>query len=72
MNKKFRCGRLILTRNGAIKKVDLEDGGGSRYCHWDYINMNFHTVHYRLLNIFNLSKIIKINENSLISHFRFL
>jgi hypothetical protein len=71
MNKRFRCGRLMITKNGKLKKLTLLNGGGSRYCDWDSDNMTFNDVHYRLLNIFDLRKIIKVNLNSSISHFRF-
>ncbi|CAF3412465.1 unnamed protein product [Rotaria sp. Silwood1] len=56
MNRRFRCGRLVLTKNGLIKKVELEDGGGTRFCNWEPINMDFEDVHHRLLNIFSLGE----------------
>ena len=56
MNKRFRCGRLILTRDGTIKKLDLRAGGGTRFCDWHNIDMTFENVHYQLLKIYNLSK----------------
>ncbi|CAF3132543.1 unnamed protein product [Rotaria sp. Silwood2] len=56
MNRKFRCGRLISTKEGRIKKLELEDGGGTRFCNWDTIDMDFKCVHDRLLDIFNLDK----------------
>lgn len=61
MNKKFRCGRLILTKDGIVKKLDLDRGGGTRCCTWDYTSMNFDDVHERLVTLFNIGKIfIKI------------
>ncbi|CAF4120648.1 unnamed protein product, partial [Rotaria sordida] len=55
MNKKFRGGRLTLTKDGTIRKLELENGGGTRFCTWDDNDMDFDTVHRRLLNIFNLN-----------------
>ncbi|CAF2910595.1 unnamed protein product [Rotaria sp. Silwood2] len=56
MNRRIRCGRLALTKDGVIKKLELEDGGGSRYCNWDPIDMDFDTVHRRLVDIFQLGE----------------
>ncbi len=58
MSRRFRCGRLILSRDGTINKVVLKYGGGTRFCDcdWHNDNMTFEDVHYRLLDIFNLSK----------------
>jgi len=56
MNRRFRCGRLILTKDGTIKKLELEDGGGSRFCDWDPIDIGFDDIHCRLIDIFNLGK----------------
>jgi hypothetical protein len=56
MNKRFRCGRLILTKDGTIKKLGLEEGGGTRWCAWDNNDMDFNNVHYRLRDIFHLRK----------------
>ncbi len=72
MNRKFRCGRLIRTNDGTIKKIELDDGGGSRYCTWDDKDMDFETVHHRLLNIFELSKTITIISNNFIFYFFFI
>jgi hypothetical protein len=69
MNKKLRCGRLILTNDGIIKKLDLANGGGVRSCDWNRNDTTFNDIHYRLLDVFNLSK---IRLNSLISHIHFL
>jgi hypothetical protein len=62
MNKRFRSGRLMLTRDGIIKKLYLEGGGGTRVCNRDNNNMTFDDVHYRLRNLFNLSKSLKLNR----------
>jgi hypothetical protein len=56
MSKRFRCGRLILTKDGTIKKLGLEEGGGTRWCTWDNNDMDFNNVHYRLRDIFHLRK----------------
>ncbi|CAF1530528.1 unnamed protein product [Rotaria magnacalcarata] len=56
MNRRFRCGRLVLTRDGTIKKLDLEDGGGTRVCNWDFIDMNFDHVLHRLQHIYRLDE----------------
>ncbi|CAF1495282.1 unnamed protein product [Rotaria sordida] len=54
MNRRFRCGHLVLTRDGTIKKLELEDGGGSRFCNWDPIDMDFNSIHRNLIDIFKL------------------
>ena len=71
MSKKFRCGRLMLTKDGKLIKLDLGNGGGSRHCDWHHKDMDFDDVHSRLINIFNLSKITNINFYRLISKFSF-
>jgi hypothetical protein len=68
MNKRFRCGRLTLTKNGEVKKVDLGNGGGSRFCEWSDNDMTFNDIHNRLINIFNLGNLI----NTYLSHFVFI
>jgi len=60
MNKKFRCGRLMLTKDGSIKKIDLQGGGGIRSCPWRYSKMTFKDVHNQLLKIYKLGKMIKL------------
>ncbi|CAF3862439.1 unnamed protein product [Rotaria sp. Silwood1] len=55
MYKRFRCGRLMLTKDGKLKKLDLENGGGSRLCDWHNKDMNFDEVHQLVLNIFKLT-----------------
>ncbi|CAF2970016.1 unnamed protein product [Rotaria sp. Silwood2] len=56
MNRRFRCGRLALTRDGIIKKLSLEEGGGCRFCKWDPIDMDFDSIHRSLLDIFKLEE----------------
>ncbi|UJR17946.1 hypothetical protein I4U23_004845 [Adineta vaga] len=54
MTKKFRCGRLMLTKAGQIKKVDLGNGGGTRTCDESDDHMTFDDVHNQLLMVFSL------------------
>jgi hypothetical protein len=68
MAKRFRCGRLMVTQDGKIKRLILKNGGGTRFCYWYPYNMTFGNVQYRLLRIFKLSKIRKITQNIFISH----
>ncbi|UJR17453.1 hypothetical protein I4U23_004348 [Adineta vaga] len=63
MSKKFRCGRLLLTRDGRIKKLDLGNGGGTRICDWPDDSMTLDGVHNRLLAVF--SSIDKKHQTSL-------
>ncbi|CAF3791938.1 unnamed protein product [Rotaria magnacalcarata] len=55
MNKTFHCGRLMLTKDGILKKIELENGGGSRRCNWDHNDMDFNTVQQRLMDVFHLN-----------------
>jgi hypothetical protein len=59
--KKFRCGRIILTKDNKIKKLSLEKGGGSRSCKYFGRNMNFDDVRGELVRVFNIGNLIKIN-----------
>ena len=56
MSKKFRCGRLLQTKDGRMKKLDLGNGGGTRTCDWTDDNMAFDEVHRLLLAVYSLSK----------------
>lgn len=56
MNNRLLCGRLILTRDGTIQKLEVADGGSTRIYGWDNEDMNFEEVQRRLINIHNLSK----------------
>ena len=53
--KRFRCGRLRLNQNGIIEKLELENGGGSRYCHWFGKQMTFVQVHRQIRKVYGLS-----------------
>ncbi|CAF3649041.1 unnamed protein product, partial [Rotaria sp. Silwood2] len=52
MYKKFRCGLLIRTKDGKIKKLGLENGGGSRLCDWYNKDMTLNDIYLHILNIF--------------------
>ncbi|CAF4973162.1 unnamed protein product [Rotaria sp. Silwood1] len=54
MHKKFRCGLLMRTKDGKIKKLDLENGGGSRLCDWYNKDITLNDVYLHILNIFKL------------------
>ncbi|CAF4046325.1 unnamed protein product [Adineta steineri] len=51
MSKKFRCGRLLSNKDGRIKKLNLENGGGTRSCEWPDDQMTFDEVHNQLLTV---------------------
>ena len=55
MNRRYRCGLLHLPGNGKLKKVPLDEGGGSRSCDWNSASTTFDDVHEHLLNVFELS-----------------
>ncbi|CAF3282797.1 unnamed protein product [Rotaria sp. Silwood2] len=70
MYKKFRCGLLIRTKDGKIKKLGLENGGGSRLCDWYNKDMTLNDIYLHILNIFKLrGYFTKINLDYLINHF---
>ncbi len=52
MAKKFSCGRLVLQKDGTVKKVVLVGGGGARDCCISHIDMGFDEIHDRLREIF--------------------
>ncbi|CAF3433730.1 unnamed protein product [Rotaria socialis] len=54
MYKRFRCGLLMLNKDGTVKKVDLANGGGFRLCDWHNKSMSLTDVRHLLLNIFKL------------------
>ncbi|CAF4399729.1 unnamed protein product, partial [Rotaria sordida] len=47
--------RLILMHDGTLKKLDLENGGGARVCHWNNKDMTLNDIHHIILNIFNMA-----------------
>ncbi|CAF4047025.1 unnamed protein product [Rotaria sp. Silwood2] len=55
MPQKFRCGRLVLARNGVAKKLHLSRGGGTRDCKLSHIDMGFEEIHDKLRDIFALN-----------------
>ncbi|CAF1291078.1 unnamed protein product [Rotaria sp. Silwood1] len=71
MHKRFRCGLLMLTKDGKVKKLDLENGGGSRLCDWFNKDMTLNDIYRLILNIFKLGNLTKINVDNFISQFLF-
>ena len=53
--KQFRCGRIQIVNN-EIKKIPLNQGGGSRFCQWRYFHMDFNAVRERLTQLYNIGK----------------
>lgn len=66
MANKFLCGRLIINRDGLVKKLHLADGGGTRDCTISHIDVGFDEIHDRFREIFSLS------NSNFISSFLFL
>ena len=56
MSKKFLCGRLLMQKDGSIKKLGLAEGGGARDCVINHIDMGFDEIHDRLKELFGLSE----------------
>ncbi len=54
MANKFVCGRLLIYKDGGVKKLLLADGGGTRDCTISHIDMGFEEIHDRLREIFSL------------------
>lgn len=69
--RKFRCGRLIITKDGTFKKPVLKEDGGTRWCRWDNDYMDFRNVHFQLRRIFRIRKWNRILSN-LFSDFFFV
>jgi hypothetical protein len=57
MNRKFRCGRLVINKDGVVKRLDLAYGGGTRDCTLSHIDMGFDEIHDRLRELFSLGNI---------------
>ncbi|CAF4425611.1 unnamed protein product [Rotaria socialis] len=57
MHKRFRCGLLMLANDGKVKKLGLENGGGSRLCDWSDKSMTLKDVHHLIRNLFKLADI---------------
>jgi hypothetical protein len=62
MNKRYRCGRLMLTKDGTMETIDLRHGGGIRSCTWRHDKITFKDVHDQLLHIYKLGQEIKSNR----------
>ena len=56
MRKQIHCGRLMINRDGTVKKVQLSDGGGTRHCSWDHIDMNFVELQESLCQVFGVGE----------------
>lgn len=52
MPNTFSCGRLMLGKDGSVKKLHLHEGGGSRDCEISHIDMGFDEIHDRLRDLF--------------------
>ena len=59
MNKRYRCGLLMLTKHDTTETIDLRHGGGIRCCTWHHDNLTFKDVHDQLINIYKLGQMIK-------------
>jgi hypothetical protein len=57
MNRKFHCGRLVINKDGVVKRLDLAYGGGTRDCTLSHIDMGFDEIHDRLRELFSLGNI---------------
>ena len=56
VNKDIHCGRLMVKKDGKVKKLDLCDGGGIRTTTWDHIDLDFDELHERLRKTYNIGK----------------
>ncbi|CAF1154467.1 unnamed protein product [Rotaria sordida] len=61
MPQKFRCGRLILHKNGGVRKLHLSHGGGTRDCKLSHIDMGFDQIHDQLRDIFSLNETNRVS-----------
>ncbi|CAF4091168.1 unnamed protein product [Rotaria magnacalcarata] len=52
MKKKFRCGRLVINKNGEVKKLELIQGGGTRDCNLTHIDIGFDELHDIIRDVF--------------------
>lgn len=56
MKKPIHCGRLVVNKDGQVKKLYLANGGGTRQCNWEHIDMDFDEIHEALRKLFGLGK----------------
>ena len=56
MKKPIHCGRLVVNKDGQVKKLHLANGGGTRQCNWEHIDMDFDEIHEALRKLFGLGK----------------
>lgn len=61
MTKKFHCGRLVKSKNGKVKKLELIYGGGTRDCSLSHIDMGFDEVHDIIRGLFKLGNLSALN-----------
>ncbi|CAF4196640.1 unnamed protein product [Rotaria socialis] len=52
MKKKFRCGRLVINKNGEVKKLELIQGGGTRDCNLTHVDIGFDELHDIIRDVF--------------------
>ena len=64
MRSKFLCGRLVVNKDGVVKRLNLAYGGGTRDCTISHIDMGFDEIHDRLREVFSLGKIKTIQIDS--------
>jgi hypothetical protein len=62
MTKHVRCGRLLITRDGTIKEIDLEHGGGIRHCLLTHIDMGFEEIHDNLCDFYSIGNSYKTKQ----------
>lgn len=72
MSNKFLCGRVLMQKDGTVKKLSLAEGGGARDCFISHIDMGFDEIHDRLREIFGFSKINHKRRTSLLIALLFL
>ena len=58
MTQKVHCGRLIINKDGAVKKIELANGGGTRDCTLSHIDIGFDEIHDILRELYELGKTI--------------
>ena len=56
VNKEIHCGRLMIKKDGKVKKLDLCEGGGTRTTTWDHIDLDFDELHERLRKTYNIGE----------------
>lgn len=54
MRRRFRCGRLILSRDGQLQSVGLREGGGTRVCPLRHPRMSLMEIYHQLLRLYKI------------------